>query len=288
MTELRNFVYYYMRVKFWGTRGSVPVPGPATLRYGGNTTCVEVEGQDGTLLVIDAGTGIRSLGNDLMKRNKQLRLHVLLTHYHWDHIQGWPFFMPAFLPGNEFIVFGRSSSADQLKGLFGNQMRSTYFPVEFDKLPSKFEFVPLKENSLKIGELHIQTIENCHPGGAFGLRILEKQRAFVFLTDHEAGLKEKLPHSYEDYVKFSKGAELLVHDAQFTDDELANRRTWGHSSFEEAHKLAEDSGAKRLAFTHHAPERIDFEIDRIINSLMDGRVSSIDAFGLMEGMEFTI
>lgn len=277
-----------MRVKFWGTRGSIPVPGPSTIRYGGNTTCVEVESQDGTLLVIDAGTGIRGLGVDLIKRGRTNPLHLILTHYHWDHIQGWPFFMPGFIPKREFIVYGRAASAGDLKELFGNQMSSTYFPVEFKDVPSSFEFCPLKENSLKIGNIQIQTIENCHPGGAFGLRLREQQRTFVFMTDHEAGLKEKLPHSYADYVKFAKGADLLVHDAQFTDEELVGRKTWGHSSFEEAMKLGHDSGARRLAFTHHAPERIDFEIDRIVVPMLEAKSNSLDAFALMEGMEFTL
>jgi len=280
-----------MRVKFWGTRGSIPVPGPTTIRYGGNTTCVEVEGRDGTLLIIDAGSGIRPLGVELTKQGKNTPIHILMTHYHWDHLQGWPFFTPAYLPHSEFIIHGRASSPDELRIIFGDQMRFRYFPVEFKQLSSKFEFVPLKENSLKIGGLNIQTIEQCHPGGTFGLRIWEKSRTFVFMTDHEAGLKEKIPHPYPDYVQFAKKAELLVHDAQFTAEELPTRKTWGHSSYEEALELAIDAGVKRLGLFHHAPERIDYEIDRFVthcNRILRERRKSLDVFGLMEGMEFTL
>ncbi len=279
-----------MRVKFWGTRGSIPVPGPTTIRYGGNTTCVSVEGKDGTFLIIDAGSGIRALGVDLMKRGKNFPIHVLMTHFHWDHIQGWPFFTPTFLPKSEFIVHGRAKSALELEQIFSRQMEFTYFPVEFKNLPSSFNFTPLHENSLTIGSLNIQTIDLCHPGGSFGVKIWEKERSFVFLTDHEAGLKDKQPHPYSDYVNFVKNTQLLVHDAQFTDEELPSRKTWGHSSYQEALKLAMEAGAKRLGLFHHAPERVDYEIDRFVldcNRILEKNRKSIEVFGVMEGMEFT-
>ncbi len=291
MTIFSIYVYLSMRVKFWGTRGSIPVPGPTTIRYGGNTTCVEVTGRDGATLIIDAGSGIRPLGASIMKRGKGGPIHVLFTHYHWDHIQGWPFFTPTYLPNSEFVIYGRASSPDELKAIFSDQMRFTYFPVEFKNLPCKFEFIPLKEDGLKIGGLNIQTINNCHPGGALGLRIAEKRHAFVFMTDHEASLTEELPHPYADYVKFASRAQLLIHDSQFTDEELPTHKTWGHSSYQESLRLAIDSGAKRLGLHHHAPERIDYEIDRFVthcNRILEEERASVDVFGLMEGMEFTL
>ncbi|MBN2378656.1 MBL fold metallo-hydrolase [candidate division WOR-3 bacterium] len=280
-----------MRVKFWGTRGSVPVPGPTTIRYGGNTTCVEVEDRNGNLLVIDAGTGIRSLGNDLVRRGKQGPIHVFFTHYHWDHIQGWPFFAPTYLPKSEFIIYGRAKSAGMLREIFAYQMQYTYFPVKFEDLPCKFEFVPVGENSLKIGELNVQTIDLCHPGKTFGARIWEKKRVFVFMTDHEAGLKDKQPHPYTDYTEFASKADLLIHDAQFTEEELPTHKTWGHSSYQEALQLAVDADAKRLGLFHHAPERVYNDIDRFIdhcNQLLDRQRKSVDVFGTMEGMVFTL
>lgn len=267
------------------------MPGPASLRYGGNTTCVEIEDRRGTTFIIDAGTGIRPLGTELMRRGKGGPIHVLLTHFHWDHIQGWPFFTPAFIAKNEFVIHGKASSPDELRYIFGDQMRSMFFPVEFKNLPAKFEFIPLKENSLKIGNLKIETIENCHPGGAYGLRIHEDKKVLVFMTDHEAGLKEKLPHSFSEYAKFAKGAELLVHDAQFTDEELPNRKTWGHSSYQEAIKLALETHAKNLALTHHAPERFDYEIDRMVadaRTILAKIRNAPNVFGLIEGAEYTI
>lgn len=280
-----------MRVKFWGTRGSVPVPGPTTIRYGGNTTCVEVEARDGTLLIIDAGSGIRALGNELAKRGRQGPIHLVVTHYHWDHIQGWPFFVPTYTPKSEFVIYGRASSSDVLRAVFGDQMKFPYFPVEFNSLTSKFDYHPLKEDNLKIGGLSIETIELCHPGGAFGIRITEKRKSFVFMTDHEAGLTDKLPHPYKDYVKFCSKAELLVHDAQYSEEELDSHKGWGHSSYQEALKLAIDAGVRRLALHHHDPGRIDYEIDRFVthcNRILREQHKSTDVFGLMEGTEFTL
>lgn len=280
-----------MRVKFWGTRGSIPVPGPSTIRYGGNTTCVEVEDRGGTRLIIDAGTGIRALGNDLIRRGKQGPIHIFFTHYHWDHIQGWPFFAPTFLPKSEFVIYGRAKSADKLRAIFAYQMHPVYFPVKFEDLPCKFEFVPVKEDSFKIGSLNIQTIELCHPGGAFGLRIWEKKRVFVFMSDHEAGLNDKQPHPYTDYAKFAYKADLLVHDAQFADEELPIHKTWGHSSYQQALQLAVDADAKRLGLFHHAPERVHNDIDRFVdhcNQLLERQSKSVDVFGIMEGMVFTL
>lgn len=269
----------------------MPVPGPASLRYGGNTTSVEVEDSRGTTLIIDAGTGIRPLGAELTRRGKGGPIHVLMTHFHWDHIQGWPFFTPAYLSHSEFVIHGKAANAGELRDVFGDQMRSVFFPVEFRDLPAKFEFVPLKENSLKVGNLKIQTILNCHPGGAYGLRVWEDKKTFVFMTDHEAGLREKLPHTFEEYARFAKNAELLVHDAQFTDEELPHRKTWGHSSYQEAVKLALEAGVGNLALTHHAPERFDFEIDRMVEDarkIVAGQGRKLKVFGLMEGAEYTL
>lgn len=252
---------------------------------------MEVEDRNGNLLVIDAGTGIRSLGNDLVRRGKQGPIHVFFTHYHWDHIQGWPFFAPTYLPKSEFIIYGRAKSAGMLREIFAYQMQYTYFPVKFEDLPCKFEFVPVGENSLKIGELNVQTIDLCHPGKTFGARIWEKKRVFVFMTDHEAGLKDKQPHPYTDYTEFASKADLLIHDAQFTEEELPTHKTWGHSSYQEALQLAVDADAKRLGLFHHAPERVYNDIDRFIdhcNQLLDRQRKSVDVFGTMEGMVFTL
>lgn len=280
-----------MQVKFWGTRGSVPVPGPSTVRYGGNTTCLEVKGKDGTHLIIDSGTGIRLLGGELMSKGPKGPIHVILTHFHWDHIQGWPFFIPAYVPGFEFNIYGRGESAEKLKRAFGYQMRSPYFPVKFSAQGSEKEFVSLKEGSFNIGTLKIQVIENCHPGGAFGLRITEGGKSFVLLTDHEIGLRDRLPHPYSDYVRFAKNAHLLIHDAQFDDEELPQRRGWGHSSHTEALKLALKSDAKKLGLFHHSPSRADSGIDGLIlhcEEILEKEKGSMEVFGAREGSEIEI
>ena len=246
-----------MKVKFWGCRGSIPVPDSRMLKYGGNTTCVELILND-RVFIIDSGTGIRRLGEDLVKR-KIYDIDVFLTHSHWDHIQGFPFFAPIYLKKARIKIFGRTSSYKQLKDIFTSQMSYEFFPVSFFDLQSKINFVEVDTQQFGIGHYRIKIIQTNHPIFTVGIRVENNEESFVFMTDNE--LNDNNPKtSRSEFVKFCEGAQYLIHDAQFTEDEYRKRRGWGHSTFEQAIALAGDSGVKNLGLFHHDPNRRDDEL----------------------------
>ncbi len=254
-----------MYIKFWGTRGSIPAPGPQTVRYGGNTTCVEVRSDNGDLIVIDAGTGIRMLGNQLLKSKNIPHIHLFLTHSHWDHIQGFPFFAPAYIKGVRITVYGCPPAYTKLQEILSDQMESRYFPVNFEDLNATIDFKTFCEDKkIKVGKFDIETIENYHPGTAYALKFIEKKKIFVFMTDNELSIDRESPTTWEEFVDFIKRADVFVHDAQWKDDELPHRKKWGHSSYQQVLKLGMEAGVKSIYFFHHAPERADFEIDEFV------------------------
>ncbi|HID32747.1 MAG TPA: MBL fold metallo-hydrolase, partial [bacterium (Candidatus Stahlbacteria)] len=207
-----------MKVRFWGTRGSIPAPGPDTNRYGGNTTCVEVRsGKD--RLIFDAGTGIRRLGS-LLKNEPVIR--IIFTHFHWDHIQGMPFFIPIYMSDKPIEFYAYPPFYQGLKEMMVDQLKKIYFPVTYEDLPSLIKFFKLKKRKNVIGPFQISTIENNHPGGATGFKIEDSKGCVVFLTDNELRPPEaKTPWS--EFVKFCKGADILIHDSQYNDRELKER-----------------------------------------------------------------
>ncbi len=219
-------------VTFWGTRGSIPTPGLATSRYGGNTPCVAVEGTGGQLVVLDAGTGIRALGLDLVaKQNGAARVEILLSHAHWDHIQGLPHFKPFFAPGNSVRIWGSRQGTTSLEAILRQQMDPAVFPVPLD----------------------------AHPGTTLGFRLtpVKGGPSLAYVTDNELGAGGQYDVSKtwrRDFVTFLKGVELLIHDAMYTPKELEQHRGWGHSTYEEAVTLAQDAGATKLVLFHHEPE----------------------------------
>ena len=253
-----------MKIKFWGTRGSIPVPDRRMMRYGGNTTCVEVTLGNKTL-IIDAGTGIRLLGEQLLRR-KINDLTLFLTHSHWDHIQGFPFFKPIYSKKTSLTILGCSDSYNPLKNILARHMSSEYFPVPFEELAAKIKFVNTCGNSHSLGGHRLKFIRTNHPSYTLGVRIEKGNSSFVFLTDNELK-SEKPAASLEELADFCRGASLLVHDAQFTTGEYPARKGWGHSTFEQAIELARTAGVKKLGLTHHDPTRKDSELDAISNKL---------------------
>ncbi len=251
-----------MKIKFWGCRGSIPVPDGRMIKYGGNTTCVEINlGKN--ILIIDAGTGIRKLGEDLIKR-KVYDMDIFITHSHWDHIQGFPFFKPIYSKKSNINIFGSTNSYRQIKDILSKQMSYEFFPVRFSELKSKINFIELHEGSTEINDYVIKIIQTNHPINTFGIRIEKNNRAFVFITDNELR-SDKIVTSWDEFVKFCKGATLLVHDAQFTAEEYKKSKGWGHSSFEQVVLLARDSKVENVGFFHHDPDRKDTQLDRIEN-----------------------
>ncbi|OGS20534.1 MAG: hypothetical protein A2252_09755 [Elusimicrobia bacterium RIFOXYA2_FULL_39_19] len=249
-----------MKIKFWGARGSIPVPDSRMIKYGGNTTCVEVSYED-KVIIIDAGTGIRKLGEDLTQRGIN-KADIFITHSHWDHIQGFPFFELIYSSKVKLNIFGCTNSYKQLKTIFTNQMSSEYFPVSFKDLKSDISFLEACGKQYDINGFVIKTIQANHPIFTMGLRIELNGKSFVFITDNEL-LSQKQTTKREAFVDFINNADYLVHDSQFLDSEYENRLNWGHSTFEQVYALAKDANVKNLGFFHHDPNRKDDELDEI-------------------------
>ena len=252
-----------MKLTFWGTRGSIAVPGPMTLRYGGNTTCLclEVEGQPP--VVLDAGTGIRPLGLKLMNRPGPLDINLLVTHLHWDHLLGFLFFDPVYRAGTNIRVGGWPRGMEGIQGLFDSQRSDGHFPVMFSNLPCTIGRADdILAPRFDLGPMQVHTIPLNHPQGGIGLRFTLDGRSLVFLTDNELGGPGQLQMA--DYVQFCQGTQVLVHDAQYLPEEMVHRRGWGHSDWRSVLELGRTAGVERLILTHHDPNRSDEEIDAML------------------------
>jgi CheY-like chemotaxis protein/phosphoribosyl 1,2-cyclic phosphodiesterase len=267
-----------MRVRFWGTRGSIAAPGPETLRYGGNTPCVEVRTDSGALLILDCGTGARKLGLQLA-RSGPVKAHLLLGHTHADHIQGLPFFVPAFLPGSELTVYGPAGIDRDLPSALGGQMEYAYFPVPLRSLPAAFTFAELGEGELDVEGVRVRTQFLNHTSPCLGYRLEVGGVTVVYLADHEphSGAlwrPDRPADSYDAaalvhpgdrrHVDFLRGADLVIHDAQYTDAEYPSRVGWGHSTVEQVVAMSLAAGVKRLALFHHDPQRDDDALDALL------------------------
>ena len=255
-------------IRFWGTRGSIATPGEATNKYGGNTACTEVRcGEE--LLILDAGTGIRVLGLSLLQefQQKPIKGHIFVGHTHWDHIQGFPFFAPAFNPANEFTIYSLHGAEKPLDKVFRGQMDSDYFPVLLDEMKAKLNFCEL-ESDVHLGEINVSFIFLNHPGLAVGFRISFAGRSLVYLSDHETfgRLSAQGPSpnpSDVEIERFAEDADLLICEAQYTEEEYAQKKGWGHSTFLDALERAAHAKVKRLAIFHHDPSHDDAFLDRI-------------------------
>jgi phosphoribosyl 1,2-cyclic phosphodiesterase len=254
-----------MRVTLFGTRGSVPAPGPDTARYGGNTPSVEVRGADGTVLVLDAGTGIRRLGAQLPQGIGQV--HVLLTHLHMDHIQGLAFFGPLYRPDVEVHIWGPASSTLPLDVRLSRYLSPPLFPVHLRDLPA-IVCHEVPRPAFEIGPFRIRTALVCHPNPTVGYRIEEEGRSAVYIPDHEPalGLKDGrwLEPEWTSGYELAAGADLLIHDAQFTDQEYECCVGWGHSTYRHALEFATRVGAKEVVLFHHDPSHDDAMLERLL------------------------
>ncbi len=251
-----------MKLKFYGTRGSTPVCEAGFQQFGGNTTCFQITFTDtNRIVIIDAGTGLRNLGRDMRAiGHRQDLLVIAFTHFHWDHLQGFPFFAPAYNPKQKITILtlGQNQTIGNLREIFEVPLQSQYFPVQLNQMGAQFEFLKVDDASKQfpVGvddvETNVTGQRHNHPGGAYGFRIERGGKVLVICTDVEHG-EEIDPQ----VVELSRGADLLVHDAQYTAEELRTHRGWGHSSFDQAMQVAEMAGVKRLAMTHHDPEHDD-------------------------------
>jgi phosphoribosyl 1,2-cyclic phosphodiesterase len=276
------------RLSFWGVRGSTPTVDPATWRYGGNTPCLELMAPDGTQIILDCGTGLRMLGSRwAMPGLKRLpQTHIFVTHYHWDHIQGVPFFSPFYAESNEFQFYSFRSKflgRDSLKQVFETQMALPYFPVNLSAMSAKRTFQEVAGgDSFTIGENKVITKWLNHPQGCLGFRIETPAGTVTYATDNEPGDAEMEKNLRE----LAAGADIFINDAQYTPEQLANERHgWGHSSWKEGVQVARESNAKTLVLFHHDPD----STDRIVDSLLRSAREEFDSvFAASEGLSITL
>ncbi len=305
-----------MKLRFWGVRGSIPSPGPNTQKYGGNTACIELRvGKKNRIVIIDAGSGIRNLGDALMADDLPegpIVADIFLSHTHWDHIMGYPFFTPIYIPGSKLRVHGPVSFEDDpLEEVVGGQMKYRYFPVNLGELASEIEYIRLKEDpNIDLGDgLHLSTKLLNHPITALGYRFeydgkvvctcydMEPFRN-LFITDpDDPGYDEAMAVEGEEVAdeqnlaveQFYSGADLLVHDAQYTDAEYGERIGWGHSTMEQAIAAAARAGVKKLALFHHDPDRSDAELDELAKVYCQAsKFGDMEVFFAREGMEIVL
>jgi len=266
-----------MFIRFWGTRGSIAKPGPSTIRYGGNTSCVELRSSRGTLVVLDCGTGAHGLGQALARSEpRPLHGHLLIGHTHWDHIQGFPFFTPLFVPGNEWHVYGPRGVGTSLRETLSGQMQYNYSPITLDALGATLHYHDLVEGTLEVGDIHVTTQYLNHPALTLGYRLEVDGVTVVYSTDHEphsriraSGSTEPIVGQDSRHAQFLADADLVIHDAQYTADEYPSKTGWGHSTIEYAVELAVCARVRRLALFHHDPARDDAAIDRLVDSARD-------------------
>ncbi|MBM4300970.1 MAG: MBL fold metallo-hydrolase [Deltaproteobacteria bacterium] len=252
-----------MEIKFWGTRGSIPAPGTQTLEFGGNTTCVEVVLANRQRVVIDGGTGLRLLGQHLMENQIPCQFHLLLTHGHWDHLLGIPFFEPIYRESTKVIVDGWPPAFQAMTRVFDSHMGDGFFPVAFDHLKANIDYLnTLANGPLDLDGVLIDSIRLNHPQGGLGFRFREGKQTMVFVTDNELGAARgrRIP----EFVEFVRGCDLLIHDAQYLPEEISARRGWGHSAYDEVVALAKEAEVHNLLFTHHDPSRSDAGVEKIV------------------------
>ena len=288
-----------MRLRLWGTRGSCPSPGPHTVTYGGNTTCVEVRGDDGHLVILDAGTGIRELGRSLVNaaNGRPITGDVFFSHAHWDHIQGLPFFTPAFQAGNQFRLFGAPTLLQSLELVLRQQMSPVVFPVAFDDLHARMEFRELTGHRLSENEIEVNAISVRHPGGALGFRLSpagSPGRSVVFIPDNEIdrfGDDAPGAPTRAELLRFTRGARVLIHDAMYTGAEYMDHRGWGHSSYRDAIDFAIAAEVETLVLFHHDPERSDAALQAqlaLCHEMVNERNGRVKVLAAAEGMEIEI
>ncbi len=280
-----------MKIRIWGCRGSITTPGPATVRYGGNSTCLEIRATTGQIIIVDAGSGVRNLGKHLTQEKDITQIRFFFTHSHWDHLVGFPFFEPAYSNHSSITFCSGPHAQDSIRRYLTHQMEAPYFPVDFNLLKAKFDF-RCERTHMEPGNCCLDGLEVCpvplnHPNGGYGYKFIEPGKTLVFLTDNELSFQHEAGLGRSRYVEFCRGADLLLHDAQYTDEEYKLTRGWGHSTFGDATDFAIEAGVRRLGFVHHDPDHTDDDLDQQVKFCQErihSAGSRVECFAASEGM----
>jgi len=277
-------------IDFWGVRGSVPSPGPQTIRYGGNTSCISITVEN-KILILDAGTGIRNLGSSMIEQS-DLKIFIIITHTHWDHIQGFPFFTPIYQPNRPVYMFPTLHKKNLVLSSLIDQMDGAHFPLTPDQVPSNFNFItedPLE--FLAKNGFHMELVPMNHPGGAFGYKIKFDDTVICYFTDNE--IDPPYPKSIElnELTEQCKNADVLIHDAQYTEDDMPFKHGWGHSLISQVTDLGKTANVKNLVYFHHDPDRTDDELDaqlQKVSKTLKENGSSVKPYFAYEGLKLTL
>ena len=277
-------------IDFWGVRGSVPSPGSETIRYGGNTSCISITVEN-KILILDAGTGIRNLGSSMIGQS-DLKIFIVITHTHWDHIQGFPFFTPIYQPNRPVYMFPTLHKKNLVLSSLIDQMDGAHFPLTPDQVPSNFNFItedPLE--FLAKNGFHMELVPMNHPGGAFGYKIKFDDTVICYFTDNE--IDPPYPKSIElnELIKQCKNADVLIHDAQYTEDDMPFKHGWGHSLISQVTDLGKTANVKNLVYFHHDPDRTDDELDAQLEKVsknLQENGSSVKPYFAHEGLKLTL
>ena len=279
-----------IHVDFWGVRGSVPSPGPTTTRYGGNTSCVSIT-VDNKILILDAGTGIRNLGSAIIAQ-PELEIFVVVTHSHWDHIQGFPFFTPIYQPNRPVHMFPTLHKKNVVLSSLIDQMDGAHFPITPDQVPSNFNFVT--ENPLEFLEnngFHMELVPMNHPGKAFGYKIKIDDKIICYFTDNEIDPPYEKSIELDVLTEHCRNVDILIHDAQYIEADMPLKHGWGHSLISQVTKLGESAEVKNLVYYHHDPERSDDDIDvelETASKTLKENGSSVRPYFAYEGLKLSI
>jgi phosphoribosyl 1,2-cyclic phosphodiesterase len=279
-----------MDIKCWGSRGSISVSGDQYFKYGGDTTCLEITAKSGEKIIIDAGTGIRRLGNSFIQR-KINQYYLLFTHVHWDHIQGFVFFRPLLLHDVNLIVQNRKFSGIQTRDVLNKIMELPFFPIGLRDLKADIQFDDALNGKFNIGSVNIETIPTSHTGGGLGYKFIEDGKSFVFLTDNELGFDHPDGVGFDAYLDFSRNVDLLFHDGEYTKEEYKQKKTWGHSSIQDVLDLAVKANVKKLGLFHLNQDRTDDQMDQIIKECradLKKKNSPLDCFAVACNMEIRL
>lgn len=279
-----------MYITCWGSRGSIPVSDKDYIKYGGDTTCIEIRTRNDDIIIIDAGTGIRRLGNKLIKE-KRHKYDFVFTHAHWDHLMGFPFFKPLYLKHTEIRIHTHPFSDKYVNDMIPRIMAPPNFPVRYSDLKAKIFYKNGSPAQFKIGSVTVEPIPLSHPDKGSGYKFIEAGKSFVFLTDNELGFVHPGGLPYKAYLDFSSGADLLIHDAEYTPEEYKNRKEWGHSVYTDALNLAIEAGVKKLGLFHLSQERTDCKMDKIVEickQIIVEKGSSLECFAVGSDMTFEL